>query len=229
MAETYTSREESSYSSQPIELYEFANGGRVWRYTSSDQVVSDATQDYLPEQILRTNTVETQEINKTTLKVTLPWKNPVAEMFHLYPPTDVTTIHITRKQSGVVATQTVWVGRVLNADYNGTTVELHCEPATTSIRRLGLRKYYQRQCPHVLYGVDCKLDKAAFSITTTITAKYPTNTLKIAVAFSLAVLLGTSLFASSENVKNGKSNVAKTAIIDLIASSKLTVKACPGG
>jgi hypothetical protein len=55
-----------------------------------------------------------------------------------------------------------------------------------------------------------------------------TKTLKIAVAFSLAMLLGTSLFASTESVKNGKSSFAKTAIIDLIASSKLTVKACPG-
>ena len=56
-----------------------------------------------------------------------------------------------------------------------------------------------------------------------------TKTLKIAMAFSLAILLGTSLFASSENVKSGRSSVAKTAIIDLLNNTVINVNAYPGG
>ncbi len=49
------------------------------------------------------------------------------------------------------------------------------------------------------------------------------------MAFSLAILLGTSLFASSENVKSGRSSVAKTAIIDLLNNTVINVNAYPGG
>ena len=43
-----------------------------------------------------------------------------------------------------------------------------CEPISSSLRRPGLRRHYQLGCPHVLYGDQCRADKAAATVTTTV-------------------------------------------------------------
>jgi hypothetical protein len=55
-----------------------------------------------------------------------------------------------------------------------------------------------------------------------------TKTLKIVAAFSLAMLLGASLFAASENVVSKTSTSANTAIIDLLVNPTFNTDACCG-
>jgi uncharacterized phage protein (TIGR02218 family) len=56
----------------------------------------------------------------------------------------------------------VWIGRVLNCEWRGGEAVLHSEPVYTSIRRNALRRHYQRQCPHVLYGAACGVNQTLF-------------------------------------------------------------------
>jgi len=55
-----------------------------------------------------------------------------------------------------------------------------------------------------------------------------TKTLKIVVAFSLAMLLGASLFVASESVVSKSSTNAKTAIVDLLVNPTFNTDACCG-
>jgi len=56
-----------------------------------------------------------------------------------------------------------------------------------------------------------------------------TKTLKIAVAFSLAMLLGTSLFASTGSVKNDKVGFKNYSVVNLIDHAEISVLSFPGG
>jgi hypothetical protein len=62
------------------------------------------------------------------------------------------------------------MGRVLNSEFLGATSELHCEPVLTSVQRNGLRSYYQRQCPHILYESPCNVNKENFKSIVVVTS-----------------------------------------------------------
>jgi uncharacterized phage protein (TIGR02218 family) len=62
-----------------------------------------------------------------------------------------------------------WSGRVLNCDWRDGQAQLRCENIYTSLRRTGLRRLYQRNCPHVLYdGNSCRLLKGDFATPATV-------------------------------------------------------------
>lgn len=162
---TYDDQESSTYLGQPQELYEFRNGELVWRFTSSDEAVVYLGEKFTPESIDRPPISESQEINKLALKLSVPSINPVAAMYQFYPPTSVTSVTIFRGHRGGEDTIVLWMGRILNVEILGESSEILCEPISTSIRRLGLRKYYQRQCPHALYGPSCGVNKESHKST----------------------------------------------------------------
>ena len=62
------------------------------------------------------------------------------------------------------------MGRVLNAEWRESVVELNCEPVYTSLQRIGLRRLYQRNCPHVLYGTACGASAVVFRVGGTVTS-----------------------------------------------------------
>ena len=189
MSYSYASAKEvSEHGGMPVELYEFSNGITIWRYTSADYVVetsagivegfvyNDPQGRYIPEQLQRSDLGETQEINKTNVKVTMAKTCAVAKIFLFYPPTSVTSITLstfhfgeqgtlvesdsTKKIISMDRVTVLWTGRVLNMDLTNNLVELHCEPILTSIKRLGLRMFYQRQCPHILYEGGCAVGRS---------------------------------------------------------------------
>lgn len=179
---SYSGKENSVFEGMPVELYEFSNGISVWRYTSADYIVdthkgvvsgfnyNDPQGRFVPEQIQRSEVGETQEVNKLSVKVVVTKQCAVAGIFLFYPPTSVTSLTIFSFHSSdplITATAhpaesivTLWLGRVLNFDISGNLVEFYCEPITTSIRRLGLRMFYQRQCPHILYEGACAVGRS---------------------------------------------------------------------
>jgi len=166
---TYSVYEESAYSGQPVELYEFQRGVDYWRFTSADEDRTYNAQTFTWTPITRSTLDETSELNRTNLEITVQRDNPVAELFRLYPPGAVVTVKIWRLHRGDTDAALVWMGRVLNCEWlAGGEAVLHSEPAYTSIRRNALRRHYQRQCPHVLYGPACRVNQAAFKVTGTV-------------------------------------------------------------
>lgn len=148
-------RETSVDAASPIELYEFRRGAGVWRYTSAPDDIDYDTFTFLAVPLVRSGIEQTNEAGRAGLRVTLPRDTDVVQPFVATPPSEVTLLTVYRQHRQDVETAVVWMGRVLNAEWRGSEVELNCEPVYTSLQRTGLRRLYQRNCPHVLYGGAC--------------------------------------------------------------------------
>ncbi len=168
---TFEAHENSKQGATPVELYEIEYGPMIFRLVNSDTPYVYLSKDYTAVQIKRTAVEETSELGKNDLTVTVPRDNPVAELFRIYPPSQEVSITVYRvhRTDTDQERKTVWVGRILTCKWRGAWADLHCENLFTSFRRKGLRRRFQRACPHVLYGPECRAPKASFLTVATIT------------------------------------------------------------
>lgn len=168
---TYEAREESVQDGAPVELYEFARNAKIWRYTSAGQDIGDSSETWVSAPITRTAVETNTEQARNALKLTVPRNLEVAYLFRISPPTDVIALTVRRFHRGEPDdTAAIWLGRVLNVSFEGARAIMNCEPVSASIKRQGLRRLYQMQCPHVLYGPGCTVDKEAHKIDTTVSS-----------------------------------------------------------
>lgn len=166
---TYDSREISVQDGAPVELYEFARNAKVWRYTSSEQDIGDSSETWLSVPITRTAVETNTEQARNALKLTVPRNFEIADLFRVSPPTDIIALTVRRFHRGEEDdVAVIWLGRVLNCSFEGARAVLNCEPVSASLKRQGLRRLYQKQCPHALYGPGCNLDKEDFRHNTTV-------------------------------------------------------------
>ena len=85
-------------------------------------------------------------------------KNPaLTDLFRQSPPGIVVRLNIYRGYLGEDAYILEWTGRILSMTLRPVDgeAEFSCEPISTSLRNIGLRRKYQLGCPHVLYGTAC--------------------------------------------------------------------------
>jgi len=188
---TYASREASMDASSPVELYEFRRGGTAWRYTSGAQDASYASYAYVAVPMKRGSIEQTGEIGRAGLRITLARDVEIAQAFIATPPSEVTLLTIYRQHRNDPETVAVWMGRVLNVEWRGSEVELNCEPVYTSLQRIGLRRLYQRNCPHVLYGTACGASAVVFRGAGTVTSINGTSlNIPAAAGFSVGHFAG---------------------------------------
>lgn len=182
----YNTIETSIQDGQPVELYEFRHGLNVYRYTSADtdQVFSGNTYTAVP---LSRNAIEaTQEIARGALNLNCARTLPLLDLFNPLPPSDVVTLTVRRFHRDDSEAVVIWMGRVLNISWAGLQASIRCESVYTSIQRPGLRRMYQKQCPHVLYSAQCGVNRAVFR-----------ETLAVASISGLAITLtGLGAFAA---------------------------------
>lgn len=165
---SYDSRERSASDGAPVELYHFALGGRQWRFATAAEDVSRDGHTWLAGMLRREGIEASTDQARNNLKITVPRDFPVADLFRIMPPTDVILLRVYRYHDVDADTALVWAGRVLNCSWSASTASLHAEPVATSLQRVGLRRMYQRQCPHVLYGAACGLDAASYAVPATL-------------------------------------------------------------
>ena len=178
---TYAAIESSRALGRPAELYYFRFGSdptAFYAYTDvEDEVVYDGV-TYAPVPIKRGAIVASGSLDKSRMSVRVPLSTEIAELFRVYPPGQVVTLTIRGGHLSDTDMEfpVIWVGRVLQCsrnDDNGPEGDLTCEPASTSMRRSGLRRHYQLSCPHVLYEAGdglCNANKLAATSTAAITA-----------------------------------------------------------
>lgn len=168
---TYEAREASAQDGAPVELYEFARNAKIWRFTSAGEDIADSSETWASVPITRTAVETNTEQARNALKLTVPRTFAVADLFRVSPPTDVIALTVFRYHRGEEEdVAVIWMGRVLNVSFEGAKAIMNCEPVSASIKRQGLRRLYQKQCPHVLYGPGCTLDKAAFAHETSVSS-----------------------------------------------------------
>lgn len=164
--------EESRDEGQPVELYYFRFGSDVsafYAYNDGETEIEHAGVTYEPHPLKRGKVTSQQSLDKSELKVRTTLASPLAELFRIGPPTSVVTVVIRRGHLGDVDNEflAVFVGKVSQCKREGREAELTCVPASSSIKRSGLRRHYQLTCPHVLYDQDdgsCKASMAAGTI-----------------------------------------------------------------
>lgn len=167
---TYDTRERSVQDGAPVELYEFARNARIWRYTSAEQDIADSSETWVSVPITRTSVETNTEQARNALKLTVPRNFEIADMFRISPPTDIIALTVLRFHRGEEEdVSVIWMGRVLTVSFEGAQAVMNCEPVSASLKRQGLRRLYQRQCPHALYGPGCLVDKTAHDHVATIT------------------------------------------------------------
>lgn len=161
----YSTQETSYQSGSPVELYEFRYGAVFYRYTSADadQVFDSKTYTAIP--ITRGALELTPELARTAPRITIDNSAALLDLFKGGMPADFVTLSISRFHRGDAEDITVWSGRVLSVSWNSGAATLQCESVFTSIKRTGLRRMYQKQCPHVLYSAACGLTSSAWRVT----------------------------------------------------------------
>lgn len=163
---TYNAQEQSATGGAPVELYLFQRGAAAWRYTSADETQTYLSQTYLPAPIARGPLDDIGDLARAEMEIQVPHDLAVASQFIAYPPGEVVTLKIFRRHRTDPDSElrVIWLGRVLTAKWGDAGNTLICEPVTTSLQRMGLRRQYGRQCPHVLYSPACGVLQGDFEV-----------------------------------------------------------------
>lgn len=167
---TYDLREESLQSGEPIELYQFTYGENSYHYTSAKDAVEQMVHTWQPAFLKRDSVDFSAEKGRNNLKIETNRQMAIADLYRIMPPSEMILFTLYRFHANDQEVVVIWSGRLLNVEFESSKATLVCEPITTSLKRTGLRRLYQRQCPHLLYGDSCKVNKADFSITTNLSA-----------------------------------------------------------
>lgn len=180
---TFPAIEESRHSGMPIELYLFTFGPLpedVYCYTNAEKDIDFGQRLYRPAAIARGEVASSGTLDKSNLDVTIQVATEVTELFRQYPPSYVMGLvvyqgHVNDRSSDF---RPVWSGRVLSNSWAGNECTFNCEPVSTSMRRPGLGRNYQRGCPHTLYDpLTCKAPRVPFY--TVVTALWPYNMITV--------------------------------------------------
>lgn len=165
---TYSVYEISEYSGHPIELYEFKYGAKAFRYTSFDQDVLYNGQIYSATTIKRSGIDSSQEFAKATLTFNMPRDELFPQQFISTAPANIIQVTIQRFHNGDTSGVVTWKGRVNNVSFEENEATIDCSSVISTLKRPGLRRTYQKQCPHILYGTSCGLSRSVFSTFATI-------------------------------------------------------------
>jgi uncharacterized phage protein (TIGR02218 family) len=162
---TFEVFESSARQGRPVELFEFTQGSQVWRYTAYDQDYSWDGETWTAETIRRGRIRQSGKADQAGVDLKFPRTNSLAAAFLTGLMEQITSLTVWRGHVGDPDEEFVvsWKGRVVGAEGDGPEINLSCESIFTSLRRQGLRRRWQRNCPHALYGRGCNLDKAAFA------------------------------------------------------------------
>lgn len=168
---TFEARELSIESGQPVLLAEFTLAGNIWRFGRADQDVTHGGNLYTGIPMKISEIVDSGEVGKNDVKLQVPRGNPIAEMWRVSPPSKTVGAVLIEIHAGETDEQIAWMGHVANVNWpDSTSAQIVLQSGILALEANGLRRLYQRGCPHVFGGPQCKKDLAAVTHAATITA-----------------------------------------------------------
>ena len=169
---TFDAIETSARSARKVFLYVWQRGEVVWRYTSANRNLLVNFQTYLSAPIEHDNLEQGGEIERQNVGVTVNMLHPVALMFRQHSPADSVVLTISEYHATDPDTQVrpLWSGRIVSVrwDPEENQATITHSPTYASLQRNGLRRKYQANCPLVLYGLACSVNREAFKLVTTV-------------------------------------------------------------
>lgn len=159
-----------------------------YAFTDAEESITRDGITYQPIAIDRTAVEVSGSLDRVALTVKMQKGTALDEFFLMYPQTQVMNLIVFEGHDGdsteeLLDWPSVWNGRVVNCVDTDYELELTGEPLMTALRRPGLRRHYQRHCPHALYGPQCQAVKAAAGQTRA-AASVSTGTITLATALS---------------------------------------------
>nr|DAI43006.1 MAG TPA: minor tail protein [Caudoviricetes sp.] len=173
---TYTIYEQSVDDGLPVELYDIAYSGEVWRYTTNIENIEYEGNEYIAVAIQRGETEETSDATKSDMEITIGRDSTIGNLFKVTPPSEPITITIRQYhallgyQGGTNKTITVWKGKVTNVAWRGDAMVLTAESIFSSLSRIGATRKFSRQCTHALYNGGCKVNRHNYEVIATPTS-----------------------------------------------------------
>lgn len=163
---SYEDKEKGVATAKPVELYAFICGGDVWRYNSGDSDVEYFGQTYEAETITRGELEVSDAAFRNELEIKIDRDNLFAKEFLDAPIDGIIEVIIYRghEDSWIV----FYKGIVAAITFNTEEVTINCTPKTTSLLRTGLRRKYQKQCNHYLYGDGCGVHRGPYAVLGTV-------------------------------------------------------------
>lgn len=169
---SFAEHETSTDDGEPISLYLFRYGepdAAVFGYTDAEQDVvgpgdrPGLTVTYKAASIDCDEITASGTLDRSTTEIRTSDDTELADLFRLYPPSSIVTVSIREGHANDEDGQflAVWAGRVLGFSTEDNEATYTCQPISTSLKRIGLRRRWQLGCPHVLYGPKCKASKPA--------------------------------------------------------------------
>lgn len=158
----------------PATLYLFTYGSsspaETYAYTDASESITYDGVTYTPAPIWHGKINQSGTLDRATLEVRTAKDSDVAELFQIYPPSRVVTLEIRQGHIGDSPAEYLvrWSGRVLSVGREDHDAVLNCEPISTSMRRNGLRRFYNYGCPHELYGTQCGATPLTVAATVTV-------------------------------------------------------------
>lgn len=164
---TYTSKEQSLASGEPIELYSFRKGTTYWTYNSNNGVnVTYGGKTYEGVVIRRGDIELSLNSLKNLVKVEVDRSNAFAVNYIFAPLDDVIEAIIYRGHDGDYVTY--WKGYVYAVGFNSKTAIITLSPKSNSLKRSGLMRKFSRRCNYPLYSIRCTMLKSNYKVTGTI-------------------------------------------------------------
>lgn len=170
---THAATEVSVHGQEPVELYEFITPGKTYAYCTCEDPVTWKGIVFAPAYLSRSGVESNSASSKASLDVDISDTQDVVELWRTSALSAMVTLKIHRWHRSQSDTEyaTLWNGRVVNARWNADrSVTLTSQSPFTSVRRVGMKRKFQINCPHALYGDLCTLDRGLFEQTYTVTS-----------------------------------------------------------
>ena len=161
---SYDAIETSEQGRRPVELYTFFREFQAYRYTSADRDIKIGGATYFARSISRGEIQVGEEVGRNSLSVRCQRDLEVADLYRTVPPSIPVTFMLQQYHEGDSEIAVIWTGRVVQVEWSGAQAEIRLESVYTTLRRVGLRRMFQKQCPHVLYGQSCRVNREAFRL-----------------------------------------------------------------
>lgn len=199
---TFATIEVSAQDGQPRELYRFTRGSEIVYYTSSDTAITYLSQSYEPEDGLeRTGVSQSEDFETVGVTLKVRRENTFFSKYLQYAPDVATSVAIFREHDGDGDFQTYFLGTVAGVTANGSEIEIELDNNFSTMKRQGIQLTHQRQCPYVLYGTPCGVNKDDFAVPCVVSAASGTTFTYIRVTDSTNPYLDT--YYSGENLTAG--------------------------
>ena len=153
-----------------VEIYTFACGLQVWRYTDALLPVSYLGSTYAAAVIKRGAIEQSTDLEKATLTITVPVTLGLMDLFRPAPPLRRIYVTVQRLTRGDTTARTLWSGTVGSPDSGQHTATLTCMSRAAAQQNTGLRRKWTKTCGFALYSPApmCAVDRTAFRVNGTL-------------------------------------------------------------